>query len=65
MVEPSQPIDATHYLSTALQTAGYTATFVDDPVAPEPSSLVLLCTGLASVGGFGWMRKRTAKKTAA
>jgi hypothetical protein len=29
---------------------------------PEPGSLVLLCTGLASVGGFGWMRKRKMAK---
>jgi len=27
---------------------------------PEPGSLVLLCTGLASFGGFGWFNKRKA-----
>lgn len=25
---------------------------------PEPGSIVLVCTGLASVGGFGWMKRR-------
>jgi hypothetical protein len=33
--------------------------------APEPGSLVLLCTGLASFGGIGWMKKRKAKVDAA
>ena len=32
---------------------------------PEPGSLVLLCTGLASIGGLGWMKKRKTKVVAA
>ena len=34
-----------------------------DPASPTPApaSLTLLCTGLASIIGFGWMKKRTTK----
>lgn len=31
---------------------------VSAAAVPEPGSFVLLCTGLATVGGFGWMKKR-------
>ena len=33
-------------------------------VSPEPGSLVLLCTGLASIGGFGWVKKWKSKVVA-
>lgn len=31
---------------------------------PEPGSLVLLCTGLVTVGGLGWMKRKSAKAVA-
>jgi hypothetical protein len=32
---------------------------------PEPGSLVLLCTGLVTLGGLGWMKRKPAKNAAA
>jgi hypothetical protein len=34
-------------------------TFQFNAATPEPGSLVLLCTGLVSIGWLGWVRKRS------
>ncbi len=48
---PGVPVNVTMYLDPTLQAEGYRATFVSDPI-PEPSTLLLLCAGLAGVGLF-------------
>jgi hypothetical protein len=48
---PGFAYNATMYLLPSLQAQGYTATFVSDGEVPEPTSLVLLGTGLLGLMG--------------
>ena len=59
--ESSGPFfNATEYLSTSLQSAGYTATFYDpeSASAPEPASLTLIGLGAAVMASAGWWQRR-------
>jgi len=40
------------YLNAAHRNAGFTATFVSDGEVPEPTSLVLLGSGLLGLAGY-------------
>ena len=56
------PIDMTKYLALSKQAAGWTASFVIDPLTPavpEPGTLAML--GTAVVGGIGVVRSRRTK----
>lgn len=56
---PGFAYDATRYLLPTLRAQGYRATFVSDGEIPEPTSIVLLGTGL--IGLVGVARRRFAR----
>ena len=49
---PGVPVDATGYVDPLLVRRGWTATFVSDGDVPEPTSLVLMGSGLLGLAGF-------------
>lgn len=55
--EPMGWYEATMYLAPSLRTAGYSAWFISDSGVPEPSSVVLLLTGVAMLGFLSRRRR--------
>lgn len=60
---PAQTVAEQGYSGTSAHVFGG-GSFIFTSATPEPGSLVLLCTGLMSIGGFGWMKRRRAKAAA-